>query len=49
MKKFILITLSIVIIALLIRDADAYGKIITTVTDLFNKSFKAVTETGNIK
>jgi hypothetical protein len=49
MKKFVLITLAIVIIALLIRNADAYGKIIQTVTDLFGKSFKAVTQVGDLK
>lgn len=49
MKKFILITLGIVIVALILRNADAYGKIIETVTGLFGKSFKAVTEVGNFK
>jgi hypothetical protein len=49
MKKFVIITLAIVIIALLIRNADVYGKIIQTVTGLFGKSFKAVTEVGDFK
>jgi hypothetical protein len=49
MKKFVLITLGIVIIALLINNYGAYEKIITTVTDLFRKSFKAVTEIGDVK
>jgi hypothetical protein len=49
MKKFVLITLVIIIIALLIRNANAYGQIIKTVTGLFGKSFKAVTEVGDFK
>ncbi len=49
MKKFVLITLAIIIIALLIRNANAYGQIIQTVTGLFGKSFKAVTEVGDFK
>jgi hypothetical protein len=49
MKKFIFITMAIVIIALIIRNADAYGQIIQSVTGLFGKSFKAVTEVGDFK
>lgn len=47
MKKFIVITLAIIIVALLIRNADVYKQIIVTVSDLFGKSFRAVTNVGN--
>jgi hypothetical protein len=49
MKKFVLITFVIVIVALLIRNADVYANIIKTVTDLFGKSFRAVTDIGETK
>lgn len=49
MKKFVIITLAIVIIALLIRNADVFKKVIDTTTGIFGKSFRTVTEVGNFK
>lgn len=47
MKKFIIITLTIIIMGLLLRNAYPFAAIIKAVTDLFGQSFKAVTSVGN--
>lgn len=47
MKKFIFISLILVIVFLLLQNISVYSQIIKTVTDLFGKSFKAVTEVKN--
>lgn len=49
MKRFVIITLSIIIIALLLKNVDVLKQIIKTVTDIFGKSFRAVTEVGDFK
>lgn len=49
MKKFVFISLGLVIIYLLLQNVGVYTKIITTVTDLFGKSFRAVTNVGDFK
>jgi hypothetical protein len=46
-QNFIVGTLAIVIIILLLRNVNAFADIIKTVTDIFGKSFKAVTEVGD--
>jgi hypothetical protein len=47
MKKFIVITLAIIIIALILRNAEPFTVIIKTVSDLFGASFRAVTNVGS--
>ena len=49
MRKFIIISLGLVILYLLWKNADVLKTTITTVTGLFNDSFKAVTEVGEFK
>jgi hypothetical protein len=49
MKRFITITLAVVIIYLLLQNTEVYKQIIKTVTELFGKSFKAVTNVGDFK
>lgn len=49
MKKFVFITFAFIILALLFRNGEVFGQIIKTVTDLFGKSFRAVTEVGEFK
>jgi len=49
MKKFIFLSLGLVIILLLFKNADIYKQIIKTVTDLFGNSFRAVTGVGDFK
>jgi hypothetical protein len=47
MRKFIFITLAVVIFVLLLRNTEVLSATIKTVTDLFGRSFKAVTEVGD--
>lgn len=49
MKKFVLITLGLIILYLLWKNADTLKEILTKVTGTFNDSFKAVTEVGDFK
>lgn len=49
MRKFILITLGIVILYLIWKNADVLKTVLTTVTGLFDQSFKSVTEVGEFK
>jgi len=49
MKRFIVITLGLVILVLLLRNVEVLKRVITTVTDLFGQSFRAVTEVGEFK
>ena len=49
MRPFVVITLAIVIVLLIFRNADVFSGIIATVTDMFGKSFKAVTSADNFK
>lgn len=49
MKKFVLITLAIVIIYLVWKNTDALSTILKSVTGMFNNSFKSVTEVGDFK
>ena len=49
MRKFILITLAIVILYLVWKNADVLKNVLTTVTGLFDRSFKSVTEVGEFK
>lgn len=49
MRKIIIISLGLVILYLLWKNADVLKTTITTVTGLFNDSFKAVTEVGEFK
>lgn len=45
--SFIIGTLTVVIVILLLRNVDAFSEIIKTVTDIFDRSFKSVTEVGD--
>lgn len=45
--NFIVGTLAVVIVILLLRNVNAFAEIIKTVTDIFGKSFKAVTDVGD--
>jgi hypothetical protein len=47
MRTFIFITLAVVIFVLLLRNTEVLSQTIKTVTDLFGRSFKAVTEVGD--
>lgn len=49
MKRFVIVTLTLVIIVLLLRNAAVLGVVIKTATGLFGESFKAVTEVGDFK
>ena len=49
MKNFIIITLSIIILYLLLKNADAIKGILESVTKTFGDSFNAVTEVGDFK
>lgn len=49
MRKIIIISLGLVILYLVWKNADVLKTTITTVTGLFNDSFKAVTEVGEFK
>lgn len=49
MRKFVLITLAVVIFVLLFRNTAAVKQIITSATALFRQSFDAVTEVGEFK
>ena len=49
MRKFVLITLALIIVVLLLKNVDVLKTVIKTVTDLFNDSFRAVTEVGDFK
>ena len=49
MKRFVLITLAVVIVYLLFKNTDTLKKILETVTALFRDSFNAVTEVGEFK
>ena len=43
MKRFIVITLALIIVYLLIENRKIFAKLIVTIADQFNQSFKAVT------
>lgn len=45
--NFVIGTLVVVIVVLMLRNVNAFSEIIKTVTDIFGKSFKAVTEVGD--
>ena len=45
--NFVIGSLVIVIVILVLRNVDAFAEIIKVVTDIFGKSFKAVTEVGD--
>lgn len=47
LHNFTIGTLALVIVILLLRNVNAFAEIIKTVTDIFGKSFKAVTEVGD--
>lgn len=49
MRKFVLITLGVIILYLVWKNASVLKTTLTTVTGLFNDSFKAVTEVGEFK
>jgi hypothetical protein len=49
MRKFIVITLAIVIVLLLLKNVEQFAGIIKTVTDVFDKSFKAATNVDQFK
>jgi len=49
MRKFVLITLGVIILYLVWKNAAVLKTTLTTVTGLFNDSFKAVTEVGEFK
>ena len=49
MRKIVLITLGLIILYLVYKNADTLKTILKTVTDLFGKSFQAVTEVGDFK
>lgn len=49
MKKFVFITLALVIVVLLLRNADAFARVIKTVTGLFGESFRAATDVAEFK
>lgn len=45
--SFVIGTLTVIIVVLLLRNVNAFSEIIKTVTDIFGKSFKAVTDVGD--
>ncbi len=45
--SFVTGTITIIIVILLLRNVNAFTEIIKTVTDIFGRSFKAVTEVGD--
>jgi hypothetical protein len=49
MKRVVIVTLGLVILYLVWKNADVLKTTLTTVTGLFNDSFKAVTEVGEFK
>jgi hypothetical protein len=49
MRKFILITLALVILYLVWKNADVLKSVLTSVTGTFRESFTAVTEVGEFK
>lgn len=49
MQRFVVVTLALVIVVLLFRNTAVMGRTIETLTDLFGRSFKAVTEVGDFK
>lgn len=49
MRKFVLITLGIIILYLVWKNRDVMQNILKTVTGLFDQSFKSVTEVGEFK
>jgi hypothetical protein len=49
MRKFVLITLALVILYLVWKNAETLKTVLTTVTGLFRQSFTAVTEVGEFK
>jgi hypothetical protein len=49
MRKFVLITLALVILYLVWKNADVLKSVLTTVNGLFRESFTAVTEVGEFK
>jgi len=50
MKKFVIGTITIIIIILLLRNVDTFAQIIKTVTEIFNKSFKTTIDvTSNMQ
>jgi hypothetical protein len=49
MRRFVVITLTIVIVLLLLRNADQFATIIKTVTGVFDKAFKAATNVDTFK
>lgn len=46
MRRFVIITLAVVIFVLLFRNAPTVKQIIKSATGLFRASFEAVTEVG---
>lgn len=46
-RKILFGTLVVIIVYLLLQNVEVYKQIIKTVTDLFGKSFRAVTEVGD--
>jgi hypothetical protein len=46
-KNIVIGTLLLVIVVLLLRNVNAFTEIIKTVTDIFGRTFKAVTEVGD--
>jgi len=49
MKKFIVITLAIVIVALVLKNVAVFSTIIKFASDQFGKTFNAVTDVGKFK
>lgn len=49
MRKFVLITLAVIIVYLVWKNADVLKTVLKTVTGTFDQSFKAVTEVGDFK
>lgn len=49
MRKFVLITLAFVILYLVWKNSDVLKNVLTTVTSIFDQSFKSVTEVGEFK
>lgn len=45
--SFVIGTLAVIIVILLLRNVNAFTEIIKTVTDIFGRSFKSVTEVGD--
>jgi hypothetical protein len=49
MKKFIVITLAFVIVALILKNVEVFAAIIKFTSEQFGKSFNAVTNVGDFK